>query len=316
MVRAIGQAFEVCHKISVAANKGINGHITTGNETETVTVAGDATAPSTPSTPMTSVNTNTTTKETSNQLNSHQPPSSITGSHPPSTQGTIIGVDDRSGQINLMSLEPSSQNFSSQFSSSLKIIEEKLEILMNRINKMEESQDKLITLLLHDKWPSGQSMNMFNGLNSYRMIPNSYTFPPPTVTGETSIGSQAYHGSQLKGYPQQPTLIPTDTSYLSLCLQDSTQSPGSITNHQHLQHLQQLFSQNGSGDSGISPGSAGSATNLLQSLFSSVQTSPGSIKPPDTLSMSPGKDSVFSSGKYFLYLQHPGMFRERLDSLD
>lgn len=306
VVRAIGQAFEVCHKISVAANKSVNGHIASGNETETVTVAGDVTppAPSTPSTPMTSVNTNITSKENHNQLNggSHKPPSSTAGSHPPSTQGTITGGDDRSAQINLMTLEPNT-NLSSQFSSSLKIIEDKLEMLTSRIVKMEESQDKLISLLLNEKWSSGPSLNVLNGLNTFRMIPNSYTFPPPTTNVDASMG-QVFSGHPMNGHHQQ-AMIPTDTSYLSLCLQDA-QSPGSIRNHQHLQHLQQLFSsQNGSvsaSDSGISPGSAGSATNLIQSLFNPVQSnSPaGSIRPPNTLSMmSPGKDSVFSSGKYF-----------------
>lgn len=303
VVRAIGQAFEVCHKISVAANKGANGHLPTGNETETVTAAGDVTpqAPSTPSTPMTSINTNITNKENNNQLTDHQQPSSITGSHPPSTQGTIIGGDDRSGQINLMSLEPNNVSLTQHFGSSLKIIEEKLEMLTNRIVKMEESQDKLINMVLNDKWSSGQSMNLMNGINTFRMLPNSYTFPPPTINPDNFASSQAFHGNPLN-YSTQCS-VPTDTSYLSRCLQDSAQSPGSIVNYQHLQHLQQLFSssQNGSTsvESGISPGSAGSGTNFLQSLSNSIQT-PGSIKHPDTLSMaSPGKESVFSSGKYF-----------------
>lgn len=272
VVRAIGQAFEVCHKEPTSTlsynNTSAQEHQTNdhNNQNQTITTTASMMNGTTvqisgihQNTPETPKTTTTADDVTTNQSSTNPSTPTISQLH------TI--VNHNSNNADVISSSSSTQNQQNSqieqnhqqqmvdltfLTSTLKIIEERIDVLSNKIDKMEEKQEKLLELL-HDtsitsnskivnntkKYQRGHSPNSlgtpqaqpsYTDSKSSTTLTPSFTFPLDCSSRNPSI----LNPSQSFTVPPPPSSTSTNGSFpplLSLWNSSTTGNPFQVSNN-------------------------------------------------------------------------------------
>ncbi|RWS05496.1 hypothetical protein B4U79_02415, partial [Dinothrombium tinctorium] len=181
IVRTIGQAFEVCHKLSLAFN---NNHVKEAN--------------SSPATMKQSSIHSTPTKDTDKFL----PP-------PPSTPATPQNASETSQNSNNDQTISNTQ-LPPEFDLLIKNIEMKINFLTDKVEKLEFNQGKLLTSMEEIKKSLKCSSNNSSNLESISFFDCKQPLKPDSLFIQSPTKDSVISSSGLSSQTSSPPSIPTN----------------------------------------------------------------------------------------------------------